>query len=159
MTGVGRSKCLFRGVASRYFASLDDFVLIARGDVQWIAGPRLAVANTKKPAKLSGIVVVFDQNHMRNQCDPDPPPEFKIFFSEATAYNLAHGSESSGHPPLRLDLGSAAVNEQFDTRDETGVVRSKKQRHVSNFLGFPHASHRDGGHNPCNDVRRQATRL
>jgi hypothetical protein len=25
---------------------------------------------------------------------------------------------------LRLDLGSAAVNEQFDTRDETGVIRS-----------------------------------
>ena len=27
---------------------------------------------------------------------------------------------------FRLDLSSAAVNEQFDTRDETGVVRSKK---------------------------------
>jgi hypothetical protein len=25
-------------------------------------------------------------------------------------------------PPFRLDLGSAAVNEQFDTRDETRVV-------------------------------------
>jgi len=45
---------------------------------------------------------------------------------------------------LRLDLGSAAVNEQFDTGDETGVVRSEKQRYLSNFLGFPHASHRDG---------------
>src|SRR5207237_8050045 len=52
----------------------------------------------------------------------------------------------------RLDLGSAAVNEQFDTRDETGVIRSEKQRHLSNFLGFPHASHRDGGHNPRNHV-------
>ncbi len=26
----------------------------------------------------------------------------------------------------RLDLGSAAVNEQFDTRDETGVIRRQK---------------------------------
>ena len=25
-----------------------------------------------------------------------------------------------------LDLGSAAVNEQFDTRDETGVIRRQK---------------------------------
>ena len=53
---------------------------------------------------------------------------------------------------FRLDLGSAAVNEQFDTRDETGVIRRQKQRHLSNFLGFPHASHRDGGHNPRNHV-------
>jgi len=53
---------------------------------------------------------------------------------------------------FRLDLGSAAVNEQFDTRDETGVIRRQKQHHLSNFLGFPHASHRDGGHNPRNDV-------
>ena len=40
---------------------------------------------------------------------------------------------------FRLDLGSAAVNEQFDTRDETGVIRRQKQRHLGNFLGFPHA--------------------
>jgi hypothetical protein len=38
---------------------------------------------------------------------------------------------------FRLNLGSAAVDEQFDTRDETGVIRSEKQRHLSNFLGFP----------------------
>ncbi len=47
-------------------------------------------------------------------------------------------------PPFRLDLGSAAVNEQFDTRDETGVIRRQKQRHLGHFLGLPHASHRDG---------------
>jgi len=41
--------------------------------------------------------------------------------------------------PFRLDLGPAAVNEQFDPRDETGVIRSQKQRHLSNFLGLPHA--------------------
>src|ERR1700675_1890145 len=46
---------------------------------------------------------------------------------------------------FRLDLGSAAVNEQLDARDETGVIRRQKQRHLRNFLGFPHASHRDGG--------------
>src|SRR5437016_11849051 len=61
-------------------------------------------------------------------------------------------------PPFRSDLGSAAVNEQFDTRDETGVIRSQKQRHFSNFLGFPHASHRDGGYNPRNHVCRLPTR-
>src|SRR5258708_149098 len=64
----------------------------------------------------------------------------------------------SSLPPFRLDLRSAAVNEQFDTRDETGVIRREKQRHLSNFLGFPHASHRDGRHNPRNQVCRLPTR-
>ena len=59
--------------------------------------------------------------------------------------------------PFRSDLGSAAVNEQFGTRDETGVIRRQKQRHLSNFLGFPHASHRDGGHNPRDHVCRLPT--
>src|SRR5216684_1536759 len=67
-------------------------------------------------------------------------------------------SRQKSLPPLRLDLGSAAVNKQFDTRDETGVIRSQKQRHLSNFLGFPHASHRDGGHDPRNHVWRLPTR-
>src|SRR6266446_4376911 len=40
-------------------------------------------------------------------------------------------------PPFRLYLGSAAVNEQFDTSDETRIIRSEKQRRLSNFLGLP----------------------
>jgi hypothetical protein len=59
---------------------------------------------------------------------------------------------------FRLNLGSAAVNEQFDTRDETGVIRRQKQRSLGNFIGFPHASHRDGRHNPRNHVCRLPTR-
>ena len=35
----------------------------------------------------------------------------------------------------RLDLRSAAVNEQFDTRDETGVIRREKRRHLVKFAG------------------------
>src|ERR1700693_6143311 len=56
------------------------------------------------------------------------------------------------------NLGSAAVNEQFYTRDETGVIRRQKQRHLGNFLGFPHASHRDRGNNPRNHVCRLPVR-
>lgn len=44
----------------------------------------------------------------------------------------------------RLDLSSAAVNEQFYAGNETRVIRSQKQRHLSNFLGLSHAAHRDG---------------
>jgi len=44
-----------------------------------------------------------------------------------------------GLPSFRLDLGSAAVNEQFDTRDETGVIRSQKQHHIGTSSGFPYS--------------------
>jgi hypothetical protein len=58
----------------------------------------------------------------------------------------------------RSDLRSATVNEQFDTRDETGVIRRQKQRHLGHFLGIPRASHRDRGHNPRDHVRRLPAR-
>src|SRR6266478_491600 len=56
-----------------------------------------------------------------------------------------------------LNLGSAPVNEQFDTSNETRVIRRQKQRHLGNFLGLPHAPHQDGGHNPRNHVGRLPT--
>src|SRR6266404_3077255 len=78
------------------------------------------------------------------------------------AFLLATSMSSLGSPEqshqeslpaaFRLDLGSAAVNEQFDTRDEAGVIRRQKQRDLGNFLGFSHPSHRDGGYNPPNHV-------
>src|ERR1700739_3146289 len=39
----------------------------------------------------------------------------------------------------RLDLRSAAIHEQFDTRDETGVIRRQKQRYLTlaNSSGSP----------------------
>src|SRR5258708_3839990 len=58
---------------------------------------------------------------------------------------VAWPSERSGQkglPPVRLDLGSSAVDEKFDTRDEAGVIRRQKQRDLGNFLRFSHASHR-----------------
>src|SRR6267143_1824088 len=83
---------------------------------------------------------------------------FCSFSKAMSSLGPSERSRQKSLPTVRLDLGSAAVNEQFDTRDEAGVIRSQKQRHLSNFLGFPHASHRDGGHNPRNHVCRLPTR-
>src|SRR5258708_6986433 len=55
---------------------------------------------------------------------------------------------------FRSDLTSAAINEEFDTRDKTLVMRRRKTRSVGDFIGFPNAAHRDGGHTPRNSVRR-----
>jgi hypothetical protein len=54
----------------------------------------------------------------------------------------------------RSDLPSPAIHEQFNTCDETGVLGCQKKHGFSNFIGFSHPSHRDGGHNPCNGVFR-----
>jgi hypothetical protein len=54
----------------------------------------------------------------------------------------------------RSDLPSAAINEQFDTRDETGVIRRQKKHSLGDFIGFPHSAHRDGGHNSRDSLRR-----
>jgi hypothetical protein len=41
---------------------------------------------------------------------------------------------------FRSDLRSAAINEQFDTRDETRVIRFQKKRSLGNFIGLPHSA-------------------
>jgi hypothetical protein len=38
---------------------------------------------------------------------------------------------------FRSDLRSAAINEQFDTGDEAGVIRRQKQRHPGNLIRVP----------------------
>src|SRR5260370_20201052 len=60
---------------------------------------------------------------------------------------------------LRNATSSLILSQRsFNTRDKTGVIRRQKQSHLINFLGFPHASHGDGGHNPRNHVGRLPTR-
>src|SRR6266851_5105589 len=54
----------------------------------------------------------------------------------------------------RSDLRSAAIHEEFDTRDKTRVIRRQKKRSLRNLIGLTHATHRDGGHNPRNRLRR-----
>src|SRR5260370_5147809 len=83
---------------------------------------------------------------------------FCSFSNAMSSLGPSGRSRQKSLPPFRSDLGSAAVNEQFDTRDETAVISSQKPRHLTNFLGLPHASHRDGGHNPRNHVCRLPTR-
>src|SRR6266478_6325535 len=84
---------------------------------------------------------------------------YSCSFSKAiSSLGPSERSRQKSLPPFRLDLRSAAVHEQFDTRDETGVIRREKQRHLRNFLGFPHASHRDGGHHSRNHICSLPTR-
>src|SRR6201998_3790530 len=56
-------------------------------------------------------------------------------------------ARSSVHRP-RSDLPSTTVNKEFDTCNETGIIRCQKQRRLGNFIGFAHTPHRNGDHNP-----------
>src|SRR5580692_3683676 len=64
---------------------------------------------------------------------------------------------SSRNPVLKIlrprsNLSTPAVDEQFNSCDETGIIRSQKQCDLGNFLGLPHASHRNRGNNPRDHV-------
>ena len=75
---------------------------------------------------------------------------FQMGVSTLPHPKMLHAIEILGKISLacQSDLSSPAVNKQFDTRDEARVIRRQKQRHLSNFLRFSHASHRNSGHNP-----------
>jgi ubiquinone/menaquinone biosynthesis C-methylase UbiE len=56
-----------------------DIVTAAR-TLQWISDPAAAVAKMKQAAKPSGLLVVLDYNHAKNEWRPDPPAEFRKFY-------------------------------------------------------------------------------
>ena len=43
----------------------------------------------------------------------------------------------------QLDLRSAAIGEQFDPRDEAGVIRAQKECDLGDLFGLRHAAHWD----------------
>lgn len=67
-----------------------DIVNAAR-TLQWIAEPALAISKMKQAAKPSGLVVVLDYNHTRNEWEPDPPGEFKLFYNAFLAWRSTNG--------------------------------------------------------------------
>jgi len=59
------------------------------------------------------------------------PPSKRERHREKTRERLS--GRSFADPPL-LDLRSAAINKQFDAGDETGILRSQKQRNLGDFF-------------------------
>ncbi len=100
------------------FRSQFDIVTAAR-TLQWIAEPSLAVANMKKAAKPSGIVLVLDYNHMRNEWEPDPPAEFKIFYRAFLGWRQAnHWDNEMGDRLPELFRSAGLVDVESHIQDE-----------------------------------------
>jgi SAM-dependent methyltransferase len=95
-----------------------DIVNAAR-TLQWIAGPALAISKMKQAAKSPGMLVALDYNHASNQWEPDPPGEFRLFYTAFLAWRRANGwdNEMADHlPDLFRSAGLREVNSE--ARDE-----------------------------------------
>jgi ubiquinone/menaquinone biosynthesis C-methylase UbiE len=77
-----------------------DIVTAAR-TLQWIAEPGLAILRMKQAIKPSGVLVVLDYNHTRNEWEPDPPVEFMLFYKAFLAWRHANrwDNETADHLP------------------------------------------------------------
>jgi len=73
----------------RFRAQFD--IATAARTLQWIADPALAISQMKLAAKTGGMLVVLDYNHASNTWDPEPPSEFKRFYSAFLAWRDANG--------------------------------------------------------------------
>ena len=79
-----------------------EFDIVTAGrTLQWIADPALAILKMRQATKLSGLVVVLDYNHSCNDWEPDPPGEFKVFYSAFLAWRQTNGwdNEMANHLP------------------------------------------------------------
>jgi SAM-dependent methyltransferase len=57
-----------------------DIVTAAR-TLQWISDPGLAIAGMKEALKPSGLLVILDYNLAANEWSPEPPAEFREFYT------------------------------------------------------------------------------
>ena len=145
------------------FRSQFDIVTAAR-TLQWIAEPSLAVANMKKAAKPSGIVLVLDYNHMQNEWEPDPPAEFKIFYRAFLGWRQANhwDNEIADHLP-ELFRSAGLVDIQTHIQDE--IVQRGEPDFPERSAHGPTLSRisvvrlrmRDFAHNRSCEKRRGAT--
>lgn len=71
-----------------------DIVTAAR-TLQWIATPGLAISNMKRALRPGGLLVVLDYSHAKNQWEPNPPDEFRLFYEAFLAWRRANGWDNA----------------------------------------------------------------
>jgi ubiquinone/menaquinone biosynthesis C-methylase UbiE len=71
------------------FSGEFDIVTAAR-TLQWIADSGRAVGRMKQAARAGGMIVVLDYNHEKNGWEPEPPPEFRLFYSAFLVWRRAN---------------------------------------------------------------------
>lgn len=100
------------------FRAQFDIVTAAR-TLQWIAEPALAISKMKDAAKPAGTLVILDYNHTENEWTPDPPAEFRRFYSAFLAWRGQHhwDNQMADHLP-ELFRSVGLVDVQSSLEDE-----------------------------------------
>jgi ubiquinone/menaquinone biosynthesis C-methylase UbiE len=95
-----------------------DIVTAAR-TLQWIAQPGRAVISMKQATRHGGLVVVLDYSHAKNGWEPDPPREFRLFYSAFLAWRQANqwDNEMADHLPA-LFRKAGLIDVESHVRDE-----------------------------------------
>jgi SAM-dependent methyltransferase len=95
-----------------------DIVTAAR-TLQWIAEPALAISKMKRATKPAGVLVVLDYTHATNKWEPDPPLEFRRFYSAFLAWRHTNrwDNEMADHLPA-LFRSAGLVEVESRVQDE-----------------------------------------
>ena len=103
-----------------------DIVTAAR-TLQWIGDPANAIANMKAAARPGGLIVVLDYNHAANTWHPEPPPEFRCFYSAFLSWRDSHGWDNrmAHHLPT---LFEAAGLTQIESYAQDEIAKSGAQQ-------------------------------
>ena len=103
-----------------------DIVTAAR-TLQWISDPATAIANMKAAVRPGGLVVVLDYNHAANTWHPEPPPEFRFFYSAFLAWRASHGWDNrmADHLPM---LFEAAGLTQIESHAQNEIAKNGDQQ-------------------------------
>jgi len=103
-----------------------DIVTAAR-TLQWIADPASAVSKMKGAAKPTGLLVVLDYNHSRNEWEPDPPSEFQLVYRAFLAWRESNGWDNEIATRLPDLLRNAGLSDIRTTRQDEVVEREQPE--------------------------------
>ncbi len=83
----------------RFHAQFD--IVTAARVLQWTSEPALAIAKMKQAANADGSLVVLDYNHANNAWEPEPPREFRRFYSAFLEWRRVSGwdNQMADHLP------------------------------------------------------------
>ncbi len=108
--GLGNLSFLTADAMGLDFCGEFDVVTAAR-TLQWIAAPGLAMAGMVRAARVGGLVVVLDYDHVRNGWSPEVPEEFGVFYRAFLAWREANGWDNAMAAHLPGLFGAAGLEE------------------------------------------------
>jgi SAM-dependent methyltransferase len=117
------------------FKNRFDIVTAAR-TLQWISEPDLAIQRMIQATRPGGLVLILDYDHQNNTWDPEPPDEFKRFYTAFLDWRAANRwSNQMGTELPGLFRSAGLMDVQSHVDDETKGRGDLTWAHVIESLG------------------------